>query len=68
MNIAESSNVQSRERRAFVAGLSLALIGVTGRALARTPAASFDHRHSAWDALLKQQMVVAAAGNASMLR
>ena len=68
MNIAMRSKLPNHERRAFVAGLSLALIGVTGLALAQSPAASFDHRHGAWDALLKQHVMVAASGNASTLR
>lgn len=68
MNMAMRSNLPNHERRAFVAGLNLALIGVTGLALAQSPAASFDHRHGTWGALLKQYVVVAAGGNASTLR
>jgi len=37
-------------------------------ALASMSALAFDHRHAAWDVLLKQHVVVNAAGNASSVR
>ncbi len=55
-------------RRALIAALPIALMGLTQRASAQASEADFDHRHSAWDALLEQHVVVAADGNASSLR
>lgn len=52
-------------RRALLASLPLAL---AGHAAAQAPAVAFDHRHGAWDALLRQHVVLAAGGNASALR
>ncbi len=61
----------SRQRRAFVwalPGAFLAALGVPGTARAQSTVTGFDHRHAAWDALLRQHVVVAAGGNASALR
>lgn len=54
-------------RRHFAAALPLALCGMARPAMARAEA-GFDHRHAAWDALLRQHVVLAADGNASTLR
>ena len=62
------SDPVSVRRRAFILALPPALMGSQGRARAQTAAAGFDHRHGAWDALLKQHVVVAAGGSASTLR
>jgi hypothetical protein len=62
------SDTVSSRRRALVTALPLALVGFQRWAWAQSNAASFDHRHGAWDALLKQHVMVAAGGNASNLR
>lgn len=62
------SDTVSSRRRALVTALPLALVGFQRWAWAQSSAASFDHRHGAWDALLKQHVMVAAGGNASTLR
>ena len=46
----------------------LAWLGQVPDAAAQAAAAAFDHSHAAWDALLKQHVVVAASGFASSLR
>jgi hypothetical protein len=51
-----------------MAALPWALLGAMAAPAAQTPPAAFDHRHSAWDALLAQHVVVAPAGHASTLR
>ena len=61
----------SLQRRALVwalPGAFLAALGVPGTARAQPTATGFDHRHAAWEALLRQHVVVAAGGNASALR
>ena len=58
----------SRRRRALIGAMPFALMVRTVPAWAQTSGGSFDHRHAAWDALLKQHVVVAPSGNASMLR
>lgn len=55
-------------RRALIAALPLALLGPMTPAWAQSTATGFDHRHGAWDALLRQHVVHAAGGNASTLR
>lgn len=63
--------VASTRRRALAMALPLTLLatlGVPGAARAQSTATGFDHRHAAWDALLRQHVVVAAGGNASALR
>lgn len=58
----------SSRRRALVTALPLGLLSSLAGAIAQPSAASFDHRHGAWDALLKQHVVVAQGGNASTVR
>lgn len=58
----------SLARRACIATLAGASWAGAGAAAAQSPPAPFDHRHAAWDALLKQQVVVAPGGNASAVR
>ena len=67
MNMATRAKMPHGERRAFLAALSVSAIGVTAQAGPQS-AAAFDHRHTAWGALLKQHVVVAEGGNASALR
>ncbi len=56
-------------RRTLLAALPCALFCITGATSAREVAATgFDHRHEAWDALLKQHVVIAPDGNASTVR
>lgn len=62
------SHTLPSRRRALIAALPLVLMGWQGQAWAQSGAAGFDHRHGAWDALLKQHVVVAVGGNASTLR
>lgn len=57
-----------RGRRALIAALPWVLLGAMDSPAAQTPPSPFDHGHSAWDALLKQHVVVAPGGNASTLR
>lgn len=57
-----------RGRRTLIAALPWALLGVMGASAAQTTPNGFDHRHPAWDALLKRHVVVAPGGNASTLR
>ncbi len=62
---AQPANAPQRVRRAVLASVPLALLSHF------TPAAAqgaFDHRHGAWNALLKQHVVLAAGGNASGFR
>jgi len=54
-------------RRAVVAALCLAPMASTRRAVAQPLPAGFDHHHAAWDALLRQHVVVAEGGHASAL-
>lgn len=54
-------------RRQFTAFLTAPVALSTWLAHAQ-PAAGFDHRHTAWDALLRQHVVTAAGGHASGLR
>lgn len=54
-------------RRYFVALVAVAIAMPARQALAQ-PAAGFDHCHTAWDALLRQHVVMAASGHASALR
>ena len=58
----------SPARRAWIAAVTGVLWAGAGAAAAQSPPAPFDHRHAAWDALLKQQVVVAPGGNASTVR
>lgn len=61
----------SLQRRAFVwalPGAFLAALDVPGTARAQPTVTGFDHRHAAWDAVVRQHVVVAAGGNASALR
>lgn len=58
----------SRGRRALIAALPWLMLGVMGAPAAQTAASAFDHRHGAWDTLLKQHVVVAPGGNSSTLR
>ena len=51
-----------------MAALPLALLGLPRAGRAQPTATGFDHRHAAWDTLLRQHVVVAAGGNASALR
>ena len=60
--------ILSTRRRALVVTLPLALLGLPRTARSQSTSAGFDHRHAAWDALLRQHVVVAAGGNASALR
>ena len=62
------ARILSTRRRALVVALPLALLGLPRTARAQSTSAGFDHRHAAWDALLRQHVVVAAGGNASTLR
>lgn len=56
-------------RRALTAALPCALFCITGATSAREVAATgFDHRHEAWDALLKRHVVIAPDGNVSTVR
>lgn len=55
-------------RRAFAGALPLALMGLAAPGRAQPTATAFDHRHGAWDALLRQHVLVAAGGSASTLR
>ncbi|MBC7780184.1 MAG: DUF547 domain-containing protein [Proteobacteria bacterium] len=57
-----------RRRRALITALPCAFLGAMGSPAAQTPPSPFDHRHGAWDALLKQHVAVAAGGNASVVR
>lgn len=57
-----------RRRRALITVLPWAFLVAMGSPAAQTPPITFDHRHGTWDALLKQFVVVAPAGNASTLR
>jgi Protein of unknown function, DUF547 len=52
-------------RRLLLAALPMALLSPMAPAAAQ---AAFDHRHSAWNALLKQHVVLQAGGNASGFR
>jgi hypothetical protein len=52
-------------RRLFVAALPALLLSPFEQASAQ---GAFDHRHTAWNTLLKQHVVLAAGGNASSLR
>lgn len=58
----------SRRRRALIGAMPLALMVRAVPAWAQPATAGFDHRHAAWDTLLKQHVVVAPSGNASTLR
>jgi hypothetical protein len=58
----------SPSRRALIAALPWALLGFMAAPAAQTAPSAFDHRHSAWDALLKQHVVVASGGSVSTLR
>lgn len=60
--------ILSTRRRALVLTLPLAFLGLPRTARAQSTSAGFDHRHAAWDTLLRQHVVVAAGGNASALR
>ena len=63
--------IPSIRRRALVVALPgalLASLGLPGTASSESTATGFDHRHAAWDALLRKHVVVAAGGNASALR
>jgi hypothetical protein len=55
-------------RRRMLIALPLALWGLAPPSTAQTATAGFDHRHGAWDALLRQHVVLAPGGNASTLR
>lgn len=56
-------------RRTLMAALPWAVFGIVGATTAQpVTAAGFDHRHKAWDALLKQHVVIAPGGNASTVR
>ncbi len=55
-------------RRTLIAALPWALSGFVGASAAQVAPAGFDHRHSAWDALLRRHVVLAQGGNASTLR
>lgn len=57
-----------RNRRTLIAALPWALLGLAGTPTAQATPNGFDHRHAAWDALLKQHVLVAPGGNASTLR
>lgn len=52
-------------RRTLLVGLPLTMLAAMFPLSAH---AAFDHRHSAWDTLLKQHVAVAPGGNASTLR
>lgn len=54
-------------RRQFTALLTAAVAMPTWQAHAQ-PTAGFDHRHNAWDTLLRQHVVTAPGGHASVLR
>lgn len=58
----------SLRRRALIASLPLALMGLAAAAGAQTSGTGFDHRHGAWETLLRQHVVLAAGGNALTLR
>lgn len=58
----------SLRRRVLIGAMPVALMVRAIPAWAQPAAAGFDHRHAAWDALLKQHVVVAPSGNASTLR
>ncbi|MGD9832487.1 MAG: DUF547 domain-containing protein [Piscinibacter sp.] len=68
MSFAMHDDTPDRTRRALAAYLPLALAAPSVVARAQPAAADFDHRHGAWDGLLRQYVVVAAGGNASTLR
>ena len=57
--------VVSRNRLAMIVALLGALLGALWSPAAN---AAFDHRHSGWDALLRQNVVVAPSGVASTVR
>ena len=61
-------HIPSTRRRALMVALPLAMLGLPGAARAQVLSIPFDHRHAAWDALLRQHVVVAAGGNASAVR
>lgn len=58
----------SPRRRALVAALPLTMLDFMSAAAAQSAVTSFDHRHGAWDTLLRQHVVVATDGNASTVR
>jgi hypothetical protein len=55
-------------RRRMLIALPLAPWGLAPPSAAQTATAGFDHRHGAWDALLRQHVVLSPGGNASTLR
>lgn len=58
----------SLRRRVLIGAMPVALMVRAIPAWAQNSAGGFDHRHAAWDALLKQHVVVAPSGNVSTLR
>lgn len=60
--------ILSTRRRALLVALPLALLGLADAVRAQSTSTGFDHRHAAWDTLLRQHVVVTAGGNASTLR
>ena len=60
--------ILSSQRRALMVALPLAMLALPDAVRAQAASTGFDHRHAAWDALLRQHVVVAAGGSASTLR
>ena len=58
----------SSQRRTVMLALPLAMLALPDAVRAQAASAGFDHRHAAWDGLLRQHVVIAAGGNASALR
>ncbi len=61
------NNVWTQCRRLRHTLLPMALVAL-GAVWTPAAQAAFDHRHGAWDALLKEQVVLSSDGNASALR